>query len=270
VLVLPYDDPPAAAELIAAHADELAAVIVEPFAFSSGGGIPAGEALLRALRAATAAHGIALIFDEVFCAYRFGLGGMAARVGVVPDLAAVGKALGGGLPLAAFGGRAELMEAAFSGERRIFQSGTFTENPLSIAAGLAVLDVLESEPVLARADATGAQLREGLAACFHEHGATAAVTGEGSVLQVHLGVERVRSRRDVLRGDAEATRAFLLGMLAQGVLWPPVHPALTSGASPASSPASPSSRRPTNCRGSAPTSSTPSPATTSPSCRPSA
>jgi glutamate-1-semialdehyde 2,1-aminomutase len=233
VVVLPYNDAQAAAALIAEHAQELAAVIVEPLAFSSGGGVPATREFALALREATQRHGVLLIFDEVLCAYRLGLAGAPAYLGVVPDLSAIGKALGGGMALAAFGGRAELMEAALgprAGAREIFQSGTFTENPLAIAAGLAVLDVLESEPVLARADRAGERLREGLKQQFAAHGVTAAVTGAASIAQVHLGIEQVRNRRDALRADAAATRAFLLGMVAGGVLWPPGHPAVTSGA----------------------------------------
>jgi glutamate-1-semialdehyde 2,1-aminomutase len=249
VVVLPYNDPGAAAELIAEHAGELACVIVEPLAFSSGGGMPATREFARALREATARHDVPLIFDEVLCAYRTGLAGAPAWLGVTPDLAAVGKAIGGGMALAAFGGRAELMEAALeegSGQdpaghasasmdptrprHVVFQSGTFTENPVAMAAGLAVLDVLESEPALERADRTGELLRAGLADLLAAHGITAAVTGAASVAQVHFGVERVQNRRDVLRGDARATRAFQLGMVAEGVLWPPGHPALTSGA----------------------------------------
>jgi glutamate-1-semialdehyde 2,1-aminomutase len=231
VLVLPYNDPLAAAELIAEHAGELACVIVEPLAFSSGGGIPATREFALALREATARHDVVLIFDEVLCAYRLGLAGAPAHLGVTPDLAAVGKAVGGGMALAAFGGRADLMEAALNPEHsHVFQSGTFTENPVAIAAGLAVLDVLESEPVLERADLAGELLRAGLAEQFAAHGVTAAVTGMASIAQVHLGVERVENRRDVLRGDVDGTRALQLGMVAGGVLWPPGHPAVTSGA----------------------------------------
>jgi glutamate-1-semialdehyde 2,1-aminomutase len=233
VLLLPYNDPRAATELIAEHAAELACVIVEPVAFSSGGGMPATREFAAALREATARHDVLLIFDEVLCAYRLGLAGAPARLGVTPDLAAIGKAVGGGMPLAAFGGRAELMEAALgaaAGEHAIFQSGTFTENPVAIAAGLAVLDVLESEPVLARADRAGELLRAGLEERFAAQSILAAVTGTASIAQVHLGVERVENRRDVLRANVQDTHAFLLGMVAGGVLWPPIHPAVTSGA----------------------------------------
>jgi glutamate-1-semialdehyde 2,1-aminomutase len=247
VLVLPYNDPAAATELIAQHAQELACVIVEPVAFSSGGGMPATPQFARALREASTRHGVVLIFDEVLCAYRMGLAGAPAWLGVTPDLAALGKALGGGMALAAFGGRAELMEAALRAEDeepthpaddeeparpdgQIFQSGTFTENPLAMAAGLAVLDVLESEPILAQADRTGELLRAGLREQFAAHGVRAAVTGMASIAQVHLGIEQARNRRDVLRADTQATHAFQLAMVAGGVLWPPGHPAVTSGA----------------------------------------
>jgi glutamate-1-semialdehyde 2,1-aminomutase len=242
VLVLPFNDPVAAARLVAEHASKLACVILEPVAFSSGGGVPATREFAASLRESTARHGILLIFDEVLCAYRLGLAGAPAHLGVTPDLAAIGKAVGGGMPLAAFGGRADLMEAALGScasssaegqaadRHAIFQSGTVTENPVAMAAGLATLDVLESEPVLERADRAGELLRAGLRGQFAAHGVTAAVTGTASILQVHLGVTEVRNRRDVLRADREATRAFLLAMVARGVLWPPIHPALTSGA----------------------------------------
>jgi len=233
VLVLPYNNPDAAAALIDQRGDELAALIMEPVAFSSGGGIPASPELAHAVRAATMRNGTVLIFDEVVCALRMGLAGAPAYLGVTPDLSAIGKAIGGGLPLAAVGGRADLMEAALgleSAERTIFQSGTFTENPLSIAAGHAVLDVLESEPVLERADAAGEAIRIGLAAEFAAHEVEAAVTGCRSVIQVHFGATSVTNRRELLRSDLDTTRTFLLGMVAAGVLWPPVHPAVTSGA----------------------------------------
>lgn len=232
VLILPFNRPEAAAALIDEYGDQLGAVIMEPVAFSSGGGVPATHEFAAAVRVATQRHGIALIFDEVLCAYRMGLSGAPAYLGVTPDLATIGKAVGGGMPLGAFGGRADLMEAALGADARhpVFQSGTFTENPLSVAAGLAVLDVLETEPALERADTTGRLLREGLQAELDARDLQAVVTGAASIIQVHIGASEIANRRDVLRSDLDATRQFLLGMTAQGVLWPPVHPAVTSGA----------------------------------------
>jgi glutamate-1-semialdehyde 2,1-aminomutase len=233
VVVLPYNDPAAAERLIDEHAGELAAVIMEPVAFSSGGGVPATREFAAAVRRATQRHDIVLILDEVLCGLRLGLAGAPAYLGITPDLAAIGKAIGGGLPLAAFGGRTDLMDAALgpdAGGRRIFQSGTFTENPLSIAAGMATLDVLESEPALERADSAGALLRESLTEAIADSRHSAVVTGVGSIVQVHFGASRIENRRDVLRSDMARTRSFLLDMVARGVLWPPVHPAVTSAA----------------------------------------
>ena len=232
VVVLPYNDPAAASQLIEENAAELAAVIMEPVGFSSGGGVPARPEFAAAVREVTTRNGIVLILDEVLCAFRLGLAGAPAYLGIEPDLSTIGKAVGGGLPLAAFGGRAELMEAALSGgaEQRIFQSGTFTENPLSIVAGMATLDVLEAEPALERADEAGRLLRAGLEAAFDEAGVQAAVTGIASIIQVHFGVSEVQNRRDVIAADPEAARRFLLALVAAGVLWPPVHPAVTSAA----------------------------------------
>lgn len=232
-LVLPYNDTVAARTLIEEHGGELAAVIMEPVAFSSGGGVPATVEFAAAVREVTERHGIPLIFDEVLCALRLGLAGAPGYLGVDPDLSTIGKAVGGGLPLAAVGGRADLMEAALgadAGERKIFQSGTFTENPVSVAAGMATLDVLETTDALVRADATAEALREGLRQLFEAGGVTAAVTGLGSIVQVHMGATEVSNRRDILRSDFERTREFLLRLVSRGVLWPPVHPGLTSAA----------------------------------------
>jgi glutamate-1-semialdehyde 2,1-aminomutase len=233
VVIVPFNDAETATRLISERAGEIAAVIIEPVAFSSGGGIAATPEYMQALRAVTEQHGIVLAFDEVVCAYRMGLPGAPAYVGVTPDLATIGKAIGGGLPLAAVGGRADLMEAALgldAGLRRVFQSGTFTENPLSIAVGHAALDVLESEPVLENANRTAEAIRVGMREIFDAAGVPVAITGRGSLFQVHFGSRDVRTRREVLAGDPASTRRFLLAMTTLGVLWPPGHPAITSGA----------------------------------------
>lgn len=230
-VVLPYNDADAAVALLDEYGDQLAAVIMEPVAFSSGGGVPATPEFAAAVRAATERHGIVLIFDEVLCGLRLGLGGAPTYLGVVPDLVTIGKALGGGLPLAAFGGRADLMDAVLgpdAGPCKIFQSGTFTENPLAIAAGQASLTVLETTDALACANSAGEALRTGLREVFGRHSVPAAITGVGSIIQIHAGATEVRNRRDLLAGDRGLTGSILLGSVAHGVLWPPIHPAVTS------------------------------------------
>jgi glutamate-1-semialdehyde 2,1-aminomutase len=230
-VVLPYNDAAAAAEIIGQHAHELAAVIVEPVAFSAGGAVPGTAEFLGTLRRVTQAAGIVLIFDEVVTGYRMGPGGAAAWYGITPDLLTLGKSMGGGLPLAAFGGRADLMDGALAGppERRIFQSGTYVENAIAVAAGHAVLDELADRPdAMDAMNELGEQLRTGIASALSEAGVPGTVTGTGSLLHFHLGASQVTNRREVLRSDLEMTRLAQLALVAGGVLWLPLHPAALS------------------------------------------
>jgi glutamate-1-semialdehyde 2,1-aminomutase len=233
VLVLPFNDGTQAAALIEERADSLAAVFMEPVAFSDGGAIPAHPDFARTMREVTQKHGILLVFDEVVTSYRMGLEGAPAYLGVTPDLSALGKAIGGGFPLAALGGKAEVLDAvlgedSFHNSKRIFQSGTFTGNAVSIAAGLAALSVLESEPVLDTINALGERFRNGLRCLFDASGVGGKVTGVGSIFQLHFTEAEPRNRREMLAGDMEMLRLFLLGMVSEGVLWPPIHPGVTA------------------------------------------
>jgi glutamate-1-semialdehyde 2,1-aminomutase len=228
VLLLPYNDAENAASLIAQHAEDLAAVVLEPVAFSTGGGVAADRHFAQAVREVTSMHGILLIFDEVVTGLRMGTGGAPGYLGVTPDLACLGKAIGGGLPLSAWGGRADIMEQVVGFESiakgtRIFHSGTFTGNPLSVAAGMAVLDVLDREPVLEHIDYLGAKLRSTLQEVLDSYG-TGQMTGYGSIFQLHFTGAPPRNRREILGGDHELLGAVLLGMCAHGILWPPFHP----------------------------------------------
>ena len=232
VLLLPYNDAQSAADLITEHAGELAAVVMEPVAFSTGGAVVADHRFAAAVREVTARHGIVLIFDEVVTCLRLGLGGAPEYLGVTPDLSCLGKAIGGGLPLSAMGGRAEIMEAvlgpsAEAGGARIFHSGTVTGNPLSLAAGMAVLDVLEREPVLEHVNGLGARLIAGLQEVLDSHG-MGHMTGFGSIFQIHFTETPPGNRREVLAGDHLLAASVLLGLCAHGVLWPPVHPGVVS------------------------------------------
>jgi glutamate-1-semialdehyde 2,1-aminomutase len=231
-LILPFNDPAAAAALIIEHGDRLAAVLLEPIAFSSGGAIAATRPFVEALRSATARVGALLIFDEVVTGLRLGPGGAAAYFGVAPDLSCFGKAIGGGLPIAAFGGRRDLMEGALGLDAaragtRIFQSGTFTANPLAISAGTVVLERFEDEDLVKRLDRLALRLRTGLDRVFIERGVPARTTGAASIFQVHFTGTAPRDRREILAGDMVALHAFLLGLIVEGVFWTPVHPGLT-------------------------------------------
>ncbi len=227
-LLLPYNDVENAVSLIAEHASDLAAVVMEPVAFSTGGAVAADRHFAEAVRAVTSKHGIVLIFDEVVTGLRLGTGGAPGYLGVTPDLSCIGKAIGGGLPLSVVGGRQDIMDAVLGPSAHaegtgIFHSGTFTGNPLSLAAGMAVLDVLEREPVLEHIDYLGARLRSTLQEVLDSHG-RGQMTGYGSIFQLHFTEAPPRNRREVLAGDHELLSAVLLGLCAHGMLWPPVHP----------------------------------------------
>ena len=158
--VLPYNDVEQLTELFGRRGNEVAAVIVEPVAGNMG--VVAGDtAFLRALRDLTSAHGAVLIFDEVITGFRLGLSGAAAWSGITADLTCLGKIIGGGLPLAAYGGRADLMRQV-APEGEVYQAGTLSGNPLATAAGLATLRTLLADPPYERLDAAAARVEDAI------------------------------------------------------------------------------------------------------------
>ena len=161
-IVTPYNDVDAAAAAVERYGEGLAAIIVEPVAGNMGV-VPPAPGFLEALRALCDASGALLIFDEVITGFRVARGGAQERFGVTPDLTILGKIVGGGLPLAAFGGRADVMERlAPAGD--VYQAGTLSGNPLATAAGLSVLRRLRDPAVYERLEARAARLEEGLRA----------------------------------------------------------------------------------------------------------
>ena len=215
-VVIPYNDAAGATAILDRHGAELAAVIVEPI-LGSGGMIPADPEYLRALRAACDRHGSLLIYDEVI-SFRVARGGAQELYGIRPDLTTLGKVIGGGLPVAAFGGRADVMEL-LDPRRPGFlpQAGTLNGHPLGMAAGVATLALLTPE-VYAELDRRGERTREGLRALFAEHEIPAQVTGVSSLMQIHFTPEPVRNSRDVQRTDARRRKEFVLGLCNHGVL----------------------------------------------------
>jgi glutamate-1-semialdehyde 2,1-aminomutase len=162
-IVVPYNDIPAAAEAVVRYGEGLAAIIVEPVAGNMGV-VPPADGFLAALRQLCDASGALLVFDEVITGFRVARGGAQERFGVLPDLTVLGKIVGGGLPLAAFGGRADVMDQlAPSGP--VYQAGTLSGNPLATAAGLSVLRRLRDPAVYDELEARGARLEAGLAGC---------------------------------------------------------------------------------------------------------
>jgi glutamate-1-semialdehyde 2,1-aminomutase len=235
IVILPYNDAEATRRLLEKHGRDLAAVIVEPVAFSTGGGVPADKEFLRTVRDVTASSGVILIFDEVVTGFRLGLGGAAGYYQISPDLAAIGKALGGGFPLGAFGGKREIMEQVVGPTKepsearsKIFHSGTFTGNPVSMAAALASISELESRSIYPYVNGLGKALRDGLEQLLARSKVAAQVTGIGSIYQVHFASHPIRNRRDILRSDLAMQKEFCFGLTTNGVMQPPGHPGVVS------------------------------------------
>jgi glutamate-1-semialdehyde 2,1-aminomutase len=198
----------------------IAAVIVEPVAGNMGC-VPPAPGFLAGLRERCDRHGALLVFDEVITGFRLGPGGAARHFGVTPDLVTLGKALGGGMPLAAFGGRADLM-GQVSPAGPVYQAGTYAAHPLSIAAGLAVMDAFDQDPGLwARLDAAGERLAAGLTAAAQRADVPAQLQRVGSMWTMFFSRRPVRSWDDADAVDRDRYAAFFRGMLARGVLLPP-------------------------------------------------
>ncbi|MDE0374764.1 MAG: aminotransferase class III-fold pyridoxal phosphate-dependent enzyme [bacterium] len=189
-----WGDTDGVAALVREHADQLAAVILTPFR-SAGGFAHPPEGFLETLRAVTADEGVLLLFDEVI-SLRLAMGGAQDRYGVVPDMTALGKLIGGGLPVGAFGGRADIMAVTDPlGDMKVALAGTFNANPMTAAAGVAGLRLLTPE-VCERIDHLGRVLREGLSTAVAERGLPLRVEGGGSLLS--LACDPDVTRPDVL------------------------------------------------------------------------
>jgi glutamate-1-semialdehyde 2,1-aminomutase len=207
-IVVPYNDIPAAADAVMRYGEGLAAIVVEPIAGNMGV-VPPADGYLAALRQLADASGALLVFDEVISGFRVARGGAQELYGVTPDLTILGKIVGGGLPLAAFGGRAEVMEQlAPSGP--VYQAGTLSGNPLATAAGLSVLRRLRDPGVYAELERRGARLEAGLA----EFGAVGRV---GAMLTLFMTQSAIRNFEDVQRCDTDRYGALFRHLLSDGI-----------------------------------------------------
>ena len=218
ILVAPFNDLESVAGLVREHRDELAGVIIEPFQRI----IPPQPGFLQGLRRITAENGIPLIFDEVVTGFRLAYGGAQEYYGVVPDLCTLGKVIGGGFPLAAIAGRAEIMahfdRGAVGDDGFLIQIGTLSGNPVAAAAGLATLAILRRPGAYERLFATGRELMATLDDLLRRAGIAAQVTGEPPLFDVVFTGEKVRDYRCVLRGDADMLRRFNGLLRERGVL----------------------------------------------------
>ena len=217
-LVASYNDLASVHQVFAANRHQIAAVIVEPIAGNMGV-VPPADGFLRGLREACTANGALLMFDEVISGFRAARGGAQAIAGVRPDLTCLGKIIGGGLPVGAYGGRADLM-ALVSPEGPVYQAGTLSGNPLAMTAGIWCLDRLT--PALYRhLAALGTRLAGGLADAAREAGVALQVNAVGSVLTPFFTEQPVRDYASATSANTDRYARFFRGMLARGVYPPP-------------------------------------------------
>lgn len=217
--VIPYNDVKGAERLFLDHGHELAAVIVEPVAGNMGC-VPPDPAWLSALSRLTRATGALLIFDEVMTGFRVAFGGAQERYGIKPDLTCFGKIVGGGLPLAAYGGRRDVMEqVAPAGP--VYQAGTLSGNPLAVAAGRKTLEILSAPGTYDRLEAISAQVEAIAQRAIAEAGKKAVVQRVGAMLTIFFTEGPVRNWADAARADKAAFARFHAALLSEGVYWPP-------------------------------------------------
>jgi glutamate-1-semialdehyde 2,1-aminomutase len=217
-LVASYNDLESVHRLFDLNRDQIAALIVEPIAGNMGV-VPPGDGFLRGLREVCTAHGALLIFDEVISGFRAGPGGAQARAGVRPDLTCLGKIIGGGLPVGAYGGRADLM-ALVSPAGPVYQAGTLSGNPLAMTAGMWSLARL-SRPFYRRLATLCTRLAVGVAEAARAGGVALQVNAIGSILTPFFTNRPVRDYRSATSADTEQYAQFFRAMLARGVYPPP-------------------------------------------------
>jgi glutamate-1-semialdehyde 2,1-aminomutase len=218
-LTAPYNDLRAVEEVVSVHGRDLAAVIVEPVAGNMGCVLPA-SGYLEGLRDITRRAGALLVFDEVITGFRLGLGGAQAQYGVTPDLTCLGKIVGGGLPVGAYGGRADIM-GRVAPEGPVYQAGTLSGNPLAMAAGCAALDALRRPGAYERLSALTARLVDGLAAAAKGAGAEVTINRVASMFTVFFCPGPVTDYGSAKASDTARFARFFRGMLRRGVYLPP-------------------------------------------------
>lgn len=214
-VMAPYNDLEGTLALIRAHANALAAILVEPM-MGAGGCIPGDPAFLAGLREAATRHGIVLVFDEVMTS-RFSPGGRQGELGLRPDMTTLGKYIGGGSSFGAFGGRADIMQR-FDPRMpdALTHAGTFNNNVISMAAGIAGMTKVLTPAALAGLNARGTALREALNALFRRRGAKLQATGLGSILSLHATERPIRNPDDLAGADGEIKDLVFFDLIARG------------------------------------------------------
>ena len=218
-ITVPFNDVAALEEAFRVHRDELAAVIVEPVV-GNAGCVPPKSGFLEKLRALTAEQGTVLIFDEVMTGFRVAYGGAQQLYGIQPDMTTLGKIIGGGLPVGAYGGKASLMElVAPAGP--VYQAGTLSGNPLAVAAGLKTLELLRQPGFYERLEAQSEKLCSGLQAEAARAGVTLTINRVGSMFTAFFARGPVTDYASAKTSDTTAFGKFFRALLNEGVYFPP-------------------------------------------------
>ncbi len=218
-LVLPYNDTDAVDQAFATHGDELAAVIVEPYPANVGLILPKAG-YLQHLRDRCDQHGSVLIFDEVMTGFRLAAGGVQQCVNVQPDLTALGKIIGGGLPVGAFGGRHDIMQY-LAPVGPVYQAGTLSGNPLAMAAGLASLRLLQNSPPYVSLEQKGKTIAAALKQAAHDIGLPLQVPQAGSMFSLYFSEHPVSNHAEAMASNKEHFNKLFHYALSHGVYLPP-------------------------------------------------
>jgi glutamate-1-semialdehyde 2,1-aminomutase len=218
-LVLDYNNIAQIEEAFKSFGSEIACVIVEPVAGNMNL-IKASPEFLQALRNLCTQHGAILIFDEVMCGFRVGLGGAQELYGIKPDLTALGKVIGGGLPVAAFGGSRALM-SKMSPVGAVYQAGTLSGNPVAVAAGMTTLKLIQQPGFYDKLTASARRLAEGLTAAAKEAGVTFCADYQGGMFGLYFSATPPHNYAEMMAGDREKFNVFFHKMLDEGVYFAP-------------------------------------------------
>jgi glutamate-1-semialdehyde 2,1-aminomutase len=218
-IVLPYNDIDAVREALEAYPEQVAAIIVEPVAGNMGV-VPPADGFLEGLRELCTAHGTLLVFDEVITGFRVARGGAQERYGVMPDLTTLGKIIGGGFPVGAFGGRREVMEH-LAPIGPVYQAGTLSGNPIAMVAGLALMAELAKPGVYDELERKGARLEAGLRAAVEAAGIDAFLTRVGAMATMFFTAEQVRDWKTASTSDTDRYAAYFRGMMERSIVLAP-------------------------------------------------
>lgn len=218
-IVLPYNDVDALTQAFAQYPNDIAGVILEPIAGNMNL-VRATPAFVQALRQLTEQYGSVLIYDEVMTGFRVALGGAQSLHGITPDLTTMGKVIGGGMPLAAFGGKKEIMDC-ISPLGAVYQAGTLSGNPVAVAAGLKTLEIIQRPNFYEELSARTTQLAQGLTQAAQEAGVTFCADSVGGMFGLYFASQFPNTYADMVASNVDGFKAFFHGMLNAGVAFGP-------------------------------------------------